>query len=410
MDTLTKTDSEHRHFSEEVKASLQGIRIALADLLLSVDADAAEPQEIARRFGLNKNLTWKIARVVRERDVYAVIPHLPGKAGMRILASTLARAGASPQTVEALDRALDAFDRTVEAHAGDRETLEMMLGPLARDGRAAREEAHRKLSFRGNSATWGVQAAVHLAAHFVAPGENENVLDLAIVSGLLGFRRLRQDVPWAVASVRGYSDDGSLRDAVALPIDPSVRIPEPPLMREFCSPSLPPMNVAPAQPGVMRFEIMPGQVGSTGEIDCVTGWMHRGEVSKHRTDDDRFGEHLVNLGTPAELLIFDLFVHRELTFAIPPTLAVYSQLPGGPLYPATGRDRGRLPVSDGLIELGAGPPDVVTIEVPRYRQMLERTCDRLGFALADFHGFRLRLPYPPIPACAVMRYELPEAP
>ena len=35
------------------------------------------------------------------------------------------------------------------------------------------------------------------------------ILDFATVTGLADLRRLRSDVPWAVASVRQYNDDGT---------------------------------------------------------------------------------------------------------------------------------------------------------------------------------------------------------
>jgi hypothetical protein len=160
-------------------------------------------------------------------------------------------------------------------------------------------------------------------------------------------------------------------------------------------------------PGITRYEITEGAVGNTGIITCMTGWMGRAAVIRHRTAEDTLGEHMCNINTPTELLIFDLFVHRGLDFDAP-KLFLYSQLPGGPLYPRGGRDVGLLPLREGIIDLGAGPPDVVTPELPRYRAITELAMRRLCGTPADYQGYRLKLRYPPIPTIAVYRHMLPE--
>jgi hypothetical protein len=182
---------------------------------------------------------------------------------------------------------------------------------------------------------------------------------------------------------------------------------EAPLLAEFCSQPPPALRIAPGPPGVTRYEIVEGPVGNTATCTAISAWVWRAGVSPWRTETDRFGEHFVHLSTPVKLLVHDLFVHRDVPFSLPPQADLYSQLPGGPVFPAGGRDRGRLPLANGVIDLGSGPPDAVAPEVPRYQTMIERVCERLGHPAAEFAGFRLRLPYPPIPALAVLRHELP---
>ena len=93
---------------------------------------------------------------------------------------------------------------------------------------------------------------------------------------------------------------------------------------------------------------------------------------------------------------------------MPPTLHLYSNLPGGPIYPSGGRERGQLPLNETITNLGASPPDVVTPEVPRYRQMVGMVMERLGANLDDFEAYRLKLKYPPMPTVMVFRHELRE--
>ena len=45
-------------FKVHVRTALHNIRRALLELLAAADADPSNAQRMARRFGLNKNLTW----------------------------------------------------------------------------------------------------------------------------------------------------------------------------------------------------------------------------------------------------------------------------------------------------------------------------------------------------------------
>jgi hypothetical protein len=388
---------------------LQRVRGALAELLASVGADATQSQEMARQFGLNKNLTWKISRIVRENDPYAVIPHIPGRSGMNIFIKSLQKAGAPGKMVASVRGAISEFDRMVETHSGDRETLEMMLGNLTSDGEQQRNEMQRRLSFRGNSATWGVQARIQLCMNFIAPSDDPDWVDLAWVSGLVDFRRLRRDAVWAMASTRKVADDGTPMPLGAIePIDTSFSGEDAaPLLGDFCSKPVPEIRLVTGPDGMMRYELVEGPVGKTAAATCVIGIVGRSFVRRTRIANDTLGEHGARLYTPVELLIHDLFVHRELEYALSPEVALYSQMPGGPVYPTSGRDRGLLPVRERVQERGGCPPDLVTPELPRYRQMTQTVFERAGWDADDFYGFRFRMRYPPIPALAILRYELP---
>ena len=49
---------------------------------------------------------------------------------------------------------------------------------------------------------------------------------------------------------------------------------------------------------------------------------------------------------------------------------------------------------------------MMTVEIPQYKSMIEAVHDRLGWEAGRFHGFRFKMRYPPIPALAVLRYDL----
>jgi ribosomal silencing factor RsfS len=396
-------------FNIHVRGVTQRVRSALAEALAAVGADATKPQSIARQLKLDKSLAWKAARIVTDTDPFAAIPRLPGRSGVKILMESLDAASAPQSMMSELRDAMSEFDKMVVTHAGSRETLQMMLANVSKEGQAERDEAHRKMAFQGNSAIWGVQARVQLGLHFVAPNAKDSSrLDLGTISGLIDFKRLRQDAPWAVAYRQSLDDEGRpIRLDAMEPIDDSVEPNEVPVLKAFCSSSLPKFRAQPTNKGAVRFEIGAGPVGITGSATCVTGWINRSTATYYAQPDDQFGELMVHLNTPVEVLIHDCYVHRSLDLHDPETL-VYSQLPGGLTYPSDGREFGILPIAGDIIDLGDGLTNLTTAEVPRFRPMVETALARIGHSASDFRGIRFRLRYPPIPTLSVMRYHLPE--
>jgi hypothetical protein len=398
-----------RPFLDEAKVVLRDVRSTLAALVDAVGADPSQPQEMSRRFALDKTLTWKIARIVCEDDAWAAAAHIPGRAGLRIFVDALERAGAPADRSRNVMDALERFERLIEVHSGDRETFEIMVGSVSEPLARKRAESFRKMSFQGNSAVWGVQARAQVAMQTIAPNrERPGRLDLAVLCGLVDFRRLRQDACWAVASQVSFSDDGSDALPATRPMDSTLSPRDVPIMREFCSSPTPEIRAVHGANSRTRYEFTEGPIGNTAAATCVLGWVLRGDVSMYRTPADWLGEHLVYLNTPVEMLYHDIYIHRSLAFAIPPTVHLYSQMPGGPSYPRDGRDKGMLSVPEEMIDLGAGPPDCTTPGMPGFRRMMERSFEAVGWPASDFHGFRFRLRYPPVPTVSVFRHPLAE--
>jgi hypothetical protein len=234
-------------------------------------------------------------------------------------------------------------------------------------------------------------------------------VDLAWLSGLADFRRLRRDAVWAIAATRKIEDDGTLMPIGSIePIDLDyLGDDKPPLFGEFCSKPLPDINIEVGADGLMRYQLLEGPVGNTAAATCIVGILGRRFVRRTRAENDTIGEHGARLYTPTELALHDLFVHRDLTYALTPEIYLYSQLPSMPSYPACGRDKGVLPLWEKVQSLGNSPPDALTPELPQYRHMIQRVFERAGWNANDFFGFRFRMRYPPIPTLAILRYELP---
>ena len=401
---MTVAMPELDRFEEHCRRSVRTLQAALLELYRAVGADPSRPQDVARQFNLNKNLTWKVARIIASTDGHEAVPLIPGPGGLEILLSAMERAKAPKEKLDRVRAAAREFDRMVEVHTGDRTTLELVLDS-AGGGRPM--EMSRRLAFRGNSGIWGIQAGVRVTAHFVAPNrDNSGMLDLAILAGLTRIRRLRAVARWPVFQVREYNDDGSTANRLrreSLERHDGVSS-HPWMMRSLCSGALPEMHVT--QRGDTKiFELGEGPVGRTGECSCFFGFTDTGEVPRYRDASNAVGEFVSSVSIPAEALLFDFFVHRDLAEAMSPTTEMIGTIGGS----VEGAGLLRLPLPETLRDMGLGAV-VDTPLVDRYGEGVQAVFERLGRDPREFRCLRLLVDYPPMSSRTIIRYDLPERP
>lgn len=401
---IATTSSPPEPFPVHARAVVRAVRGTFSDLLASVGADPQDPQSISRQLGLNKNLAWKVSKIVQADDPSIALEQMPGAAGIKIFLSGMERAGASPALIQSAKDAVREYEQLIRIHSGDRATLEMMGSELSPAGRRQRDEHHRKLLFQGASYVWGAQARVNVKVCVVGPGSAPGLLDFANVNALVDFRRIRPDVNWVMASRHMTNDDGTpMREVRTEPID--LRFggeDQAPLMGDFCSKPLPELRRS--VDGISTiFELGPGPAGNIGALTCAIGTIQR-NVPYVRTAANRWGEHSARCDIPAELLLLDVLIHDRFTFARPPEPVLYGEL----IASHPGRGRNRLPLSEPLQDLGKGALPLATPEVPRYNRMVESIFARMGWDPAAFHGYRMKVAYPACPTALVLRYALPE--
>ncbi|MHC4845592.1 MAG: hypothetical protein ACYTCU_05465 [Planctomycetota bacterium] len=409
--TPTPPPAEIREFPEHFRDTVQGLRSSLIELLSSVAADPTQPQDLARRFGLNKNLTWKVSKIVAAADEYAAAPHVPGTNGIGILLKALGKAGAPPDRLQRVRDALDAYEEMVALHTGDRATLELLTAGMSRDpGRAERLEQARRQAYMGCGGTWGVQAELRLATAILAPSATTpDKLDYMSVGGLYGFRRLRPDVGWTLFRRYASHDDGSgVGELQSEPVDPDAAQDGLDLIGAFCSERIPTLDVVKTPTEILH--VLPsGPVGNTARFDCVYGTIFREVLTGVRTPTDRLAELAVTLVTPVARVQFDLVVHEDLDWLTKVEPALYSRLDGSSVAADTDRDRHKLPMLEEIQHLGRGIGNMASPHVPRYTDLLRTAVEAAGWDGDRFHGFRLSMRYPPIPTTLLMMAELPEA-
>ena len=93
-------------FQSDCDQEVSELREALAGVYASIGMDPAVPQEMARRFHLNKTLTWHLSRLLAETDCLPAMPHIPGALAMEKVLRAALGAGATEEQAERVRRAL----------------------------------------------------------------------------------------------------------------------------------------------------------------------------------------------------------------------------------------------------------------------------------------------------------------
>jgi hypothetical protein len=119
---------------------------------------------------------------------------------------------------------------------------------------------------------------------------------------------------------------------------------------------------------------------------------------------------MIDLQTPAETLLFDFFVHKDLDFPTPPEVVHLDRLNAARGYNTSADEWNKLPLSAKVAQLGPASASIATHHYPEYRRLLDYTFDRIEIPLEEFKGFRFLMTYPTVPSAIVLRVPLLPAP
>jgi hypothetical protein len=391
----------HNVLHPELEQGLRRLRGQLSELLAATGADIRKPQDVSRRLKLDKSLTWKLSKVVGAAEPQTALQHVPGDAAMTLVTRAATKAGADAALIAKVDQALANLREMVTRHVGDKPTLDLVVDAMP-DPRGERLTASRRLAFRGNSAIWGVQAAARLNAIWIAPSQTQpNMIDTALVGGWLDFRRLRHDAHWVLFRRRSYTSQGSAT-TTSEPIDEDAPRDGPLLMREFCSPSMPTITTT-IENGTAVSDLGPSTIGNSGAFDCFLGSFARNLGSRLASTPGERANFHANVSAPVEALQFDVFVHRECSFALKQHVQIVGKLAA---MADDVQERDLLPIPYQTLDLGSSPPIVATPLVPRYNEITSKVFARCGWNADDFSGTRYLVDYPPFPTTVIVSMPL----
>lgn len=395
-------------FRDDCESTVAAIRQAVRSLCDAAGVDPLKPQEVSRRLKLNKNLTWKFARILVEQDALDAAPMLPGPEGVAIYLKAFEAVGVPSALVHQLRDALAAFDAMVNRHFGGRVEFELVLDGL-RAG--ANLEQSRRLAFRGAAGVFGVQAAARVTAQILSPAQGDTALaDLTMLVGLVGLRRLRPiaTLPVFRSLISTQSARAPARPLVKGSTDGAPDF----LWREFSS--FPEAGVTRSEAdGKLTISLDNGPIGRIGEADLFfASVLERSYSNAPDGRDDNFSQFITAVTIPSESFVSDLFVHRSIDCTDSLDAAIFGAL-GGPVpHDEATREPTRIPIDCNPTVLDSLPLAerarlLEVTSVPNYVPMIERAFAALGQDPAEYRLIRVSMAFPPVPSSLVVRWRQP---
>lgn len=395
---------------EDVVAAFHVARAEVATLFSLAGIDPTKTRGSARLLGINRGLSWRLTRMVRESNPAIAASDVPGAASMTRFFEACRKLGASQRAIDSAVAALDRFEAAVRSCSGDRRTLAMLMANRGDEVTARTEtEKVRRTLFEGACGVWGVQAQTRFVTVFVFPSPDDpGMLDAGHVTGFVGFRRLSAK-PWPLSYEAVHRMTGEAARFMKEPLDPEgTGEGQLQLMKRYCSPSSPHIDVV-VTGDYKRFELPVGPVGNAGLTTCVFGTRLRRLYPRYPETPDTAG-FMVLLNTPVERVMFDLFVHRDLGVTAPPPAQLLDRLGFPHTNDETQFERQALPMAETPRLLPAGLAGTLCPYMPWYTSLVEDVTARIERPIGDFIGSRLEMAYPPIATTLSRRFALERGP
>lgn len=395
---------------DEVLAAFRRARADVATLFAYAGIDPTKTRESARDLGLNRGLTWRLTRMVRESDAAQVVTEVPGSSSMAKFFQACRERGVPEDAVASATESFARFDAAVASCSGDRKTLAMMMANHGeRAANTETEKARRKL-FEGACSVWGVQAHLRFVSVFVFPSpDNPDKIDAGHVTGYVGFRRLSSR-PWPLSYEAVHKATGEAAPFVKEPLFPwDGDEAQRQLVHDYCSPREPVLQVVESG-GYKRFELAPGPIGNEGISTCVFGSRLRRLFDRYAVNMPDSSGFLVLLHTPVERVMFDLFIHQDLGVTTPPRAQLLDRLAFPQMYVESEFERQSLSIAETPYALSPGITGALTPYMPWYPRLVEDVCTRIERPFEDFVGSRFEMEYPPISTTLRRFWELEPRP
>ncbi|XAL98695.1 hypothetical protein OT109_14035 [Phycisphaeraceae bacterium D3-23] len=370
--------------------------------------DPNRPQDAARHLGVNKTLTWNISRLIQSDQGVSAAVHVPGPQSVERMLKAVKKHGACPEKVDRVRLAVRSFDATIETHIGDRADLELMLDSMG-NGKSTGLDLSRKMSYRGNSGVFGVQAKTRTSSVFLAPNPSApDLLDVAIVSGYTGLRRLRANTRWPIFRMQSWGADAASPTGWQ-PLEGDGDVEHVGLLPAFTTGASPKITRNDTTGGI-DYILEPGPVGNVGAMDCFRGQKHLADLPRYATESDDAGEFGVPIITPCQNLVFDLIVHRDLDYLQEVEGVVMGKIFSQGDDQSFSDSQAVLPIQAEPMKLAGSPPAIATPLVPRYPELFGYVGECMGWDFSEFAAVRLQVLYPPLGSTVLLRFPLSAPP
>lgn len=413
----TSTNPEHgASLREQAERAGSALRAALEALVLEIVGATPRPGRLISETGLDKSLAGRIIRTARSPNPLAVLLHTPAASGLGMFMDAAKRTTGSATSLERLQRAIGEYEQLLARFPSGRTGLEAAISGWMPETREQGERAARQSVFNAMSYLFGHQSDATLGMTILVPNVDGRTLDVTMVNGQFGLRRLREGEAMTVFGMRYYP----LAQAGAGTPNPttvegqSIEI-ESCVMEEFCTPTPPALRLV--KNGDQRMFVLPaGEPELNHPMTVVSAYKQTAAWQRYATAARSEEWQTIMTRRPTRVLINDTFIHADVFPDVEPVITTHmaglSPLPARELGSGYALDEIQLSLEAGWV--GAkGKCDLRNLgtgDVPRHPEIAEAVFARLGQDPAKFRVHRLRIAYP-VPSIAATRwFKLPQPP
>lgn len=407
----THTADRGATFESEVRAALERFRTAARELVVpALGKHDVRAADLVEAFGIDNRLAWKFVKILTADDLLAAVKYLPGERGVGLFLRAAEAREAGLPAIEAARAAFASFEEFVRQEAGDRRSFNMMVTGHAAAPDEAGAAEHRRGAFEHNGYVFGVQARVQIHTYLIQPHRDGGHLDIAVIRGFVGLRRVRPNVPWRISRFYSIDQRGRVRgDFEREPLDTGCGPDGVPLLSRFCSRPTPQVRRRQGPHGITDYVLAESDVGNALSVTCLTGEVMRRAEPCHSTPEYPDLGTIVPLRTPCELVVMDVFLNRGFFGEVTPALRLLNDLFNESLG-STYIEGDALPCPAESERMSAGARIPRIREFPDYAPAVLHSFERLGWDPVAFDCYRVRLPFPPVPASLIADFPLPPRP
>lgn len=382
----------HREqFESRLAEVAQSLGRCLGRVIEALPEAPSGPQQLAETLGLDKGFSSRLLKAIRSRDPVVLAYTIPGPEPLRRLVKAAARRGVARELAQAADSEIDRFAALIDS-AGDRSTLDGIVGSLLPDARRQFENRTKQLLFRGNSQLRGFVVDVDFTIILMHPNGDGVHVDYVAITGVLGLQRLR---PGAVVRLATWNIGPDLPAQITTLDGEPIECLSSGRLDEFCS--APAAKLEIQRSGyTLTYTLADGPFGPGSEVDFVLAhWSHATSPLYSSPSGVRMSGVGAEVDKPARLLHLDVLAHAEVYPGSEPRLfLIDTAFRGMANINDPAREADYLPLMESVRPLPGSVLDARPVFLPRYAELLRYVEAKTRWPLKLFRGYRCTIEYP----------------
>ncbi len=379
---------------------------AFRQLIAALPASPGRPMQLAETLGLKKDLSSRVLNAIRTSEPLAVAHRMPGPEALRRLVAAARKKRVPADILARAEAAIGEFEELIRNVAGDRATLDGIIGAWLPDARQKVEMLAKQAMYRGASVIKGCACHTHLAISILHPCDDGKHLDGVSAESFIGVRRLSPSAVIKIATQRIHAPT----EKTALSLDGRP-------IESHRDVLLPALSVEPAgqisiqRTGpVMHFTLDSDGVGARAAVNVTCAVLQPCCLTRHQLQSAEHRKRGPNtvVVVPTTQLIMDTLLHEDAYFRSEPTMYMYDTSGEGTAdVNDPTRLMDRLSLSAQAEFIGRGPETMRVSEFPQYVELIEHICEKRNWDARKLRAYRCRIAYPMYGSQISMMFDAP---